>query len=144
MKKLIAIFALTAALALPAAVHAQQYPVLTLVNALTVPASGTSNYTAVVNCRAANYVAINTYSALSGSGTDDIVWKFSKSADGITFETTPSVAITNTANGTTPVNKVSIVDVTGVHTIKLVSVLNNSSSRVLTNTVTAGVKNFVR
>jgi hypothetical protein len=142
MKKLLLSLVAVAALAVSAA--AQQYQPLTLNSLVTVAATATSNYTGVVNVRAANYVGIRTYCALSGSGTDDIVFSFSKSIDGSTFETTPSVLITNVANGTTPVNKVSIVDVTGVHTLKLVSVLNNSSSRVLTNSVFVGVKNFLR
>ncbi len=144
MKKLFIAATLAAALTLSCAVHAQQYSVVPLVTLLTVPASGTSNYTAVVNCRAANTVGITTYSALSGSGTEGMVWSFSKSADGSVFETTPSVTITNTSNGTTPVKKFTVVDVTGVHTLKLVSVVNGNSSYVLTNSVTAGVKNFVR
>jgi hypothetical protein len=45
------------------------------------------------------------------------------------------------SNGTTAVKKVSVVDVTGIKTLQLTSALNNSASRVLTNTVQVGVKN---
>lgn len=121
----------------PIQAHAQATAPVTLLTTHTVPASGTSNYTAVVNVPRSATVGILTQSTLSGSGTDDIVWSFSKSADGATFETTPSVLITNTSNGTTTVNKYTAVDVSGVYALKLVSVVNNSSSRVLTNVVYA-------
>jgi hypothetical protein len=137
MKKLLALFALIA-LTVPA--FAQRYDTATLSSAATVAATATSNYTAGVSVRGAQYVGILTTTTLSGSGTDDIVFSFSKSLDGITFETTPSVLITNVSNGTTAVKKFTAVDVSGVHTLRLASALNNSASRVLTNTVQVGVK----
>jgi hypothetical protein len=36
------------------------------------------------------------------------------------------------------------VDVSGVHTILLSSVVNGSSGQIVTNTVMVGVKNFLR
>jgi hypothetical protein len=141
MKKILLTLCLLSA---AAAAHAQQFQPVTLLTAQTIAATATSNYTAVVNCRVADTIGILTSSTLSGSGTDDIVFKFSKSHDGVTFETTPSVLITNVSNGTTAVNKFSAVDVTGVHTLKLASIVNGSASRTVTNTVKAGVKNFLR
>jgi hypothetical protein len=141
MKKLLAFFAV-AALSIPAAFAQGRYEgPITLSSAAIVAATATSNYTATVDVRGANYISILTQTTLSGAGTDDIVFKFSKSLDGTTFETTPSVSITNVSNGTTAVKKVSVVDVTGIKTLQLTSALNNSASRVLTNTVQVGVKN---
>lgn len=140
MKKLFLSLIALAAVAVSA--QAQQYQVVNLATSATLTNSATGTYSAVVNCRAANQVGILTTSVLSGAGTDDIVFSFSKSADGVNFETTPSVTVTNASNGATAVKKYTVVDVTGVHTLKLVSVLNNSTNRTLTHSVVAGVKNI--
>jgi hypothetical protein len=133
---------LSAALLLAAAlsVSAQRYDTVTLSSAATVAATATSNYTAVVSVRGANSLALLTTCTLNGAGTDDIIFKFSKSLNGSTFETTPSILITNVANGTTAVNKISVVDASGVHSIKLASIINGSAAQVLTNSVVAGVR----
>jgi hypothetical protein len=133
-----------AALFLTATASAQQFQPITLLSSHTNAPSALSNYTAVVNVRAATVVGIMTESTLSGSGSDEIVWTFAKSVDGANFETTPSLTITNTSNGSTTVRTFTALDVTGVHTLKLLSVTNGSSSRMLTNAVYVGVKNFLR
>src|SRR5207244_3981686 len=129
---------------LPFSAAAQQYAPVVLLTGGTqnISAAVTSNYTAVVNVRSADTVAIHAGFKMSGAGTDDVVFSFAKSADGAIFETTPSILITNTPNGGTRVEKLAIVDVTGVHTIKLVSIANASATRYLTNLVVdVGVKN---
>lgn len=143
MKKILLIAAILSFAAL--AVQAQQYQVVSLVPATqTVLATGTTNFTAYVNVRKCDTAGIYIEAKLDGAGTDDIVWKFSKSPDGSHFETTPSISITNVANGTTLVKAFKAVDVTGVHTLKLVSCLNNSAAQNLTNIVViVGVKNFI-
>jgi hypothetical protein len=142
MKKLLLSLVAVAALAVSAA--AQQYQPLTLQSLVTVAGGATGTYTLPVNVRGANYVGIFTKSTLNGAGTEGIIYKFKKSMDGVNFETTPSILITNTSNGTTSVANFNAVDVSGVHTILLSSVVNGSSGQIVTNTVMVGVKNFLR
>lgn len=123
---------------------AQSYEPITLLSGGTrnISAGATSNYTSTVFCPRADFVGILTGTKLTGAGTEGIIFKFSKSMDGATYETTPSVLITNTSNGATAVNKFTVIDVTGVHTLKLASIVNGSSGEAVTNlTVKVGVKN---
>jgi hypothetical protein len=124
--------------------QAQQYQPVVLQSLVKINGGATGTYTLPVNVRGANTVGVQTTSCLAGSGSEEIIYKFKKSADGATFETTPSILVTNTSNGTTPVVQFTAVDVTGVHTIQLASVVNGSSGYVVTNSVTVGVKNFLR
>ncbi len=141
------IFAFAFAFAMSFAAQAQQYhPVaLLLGGTANITAGSTSNYTYTVNVKAADNVAIWSSFKLNGAGTDGIIFKFSKSADGSNFETTPSILITNAANGTSAVSTISPTSVTGVHSIRLSSIVNGVSGQAVTNLfVTVGVKTFFR
>ncbi len=126
------------------AATAQQFQPVTLLNGGTqfITAGSTSNYTAVVNVRGAEKVGILTGTKLINTGTEDIVFKFSKSMDGSTFETTPSILITNVCTGATAVNQITVVDVSGVHTLKLATIISASARDTTNVTVRVGVKNF--
>lgn len=141
MKKLLCI----AALALVALVsaNAQQYEVVTLFAASTnsVAASGTSNYTATAYVAAADWVSIYTTHKLQGTGTDNTIFRLSKSVDGVTYETTPSINITNVNNGVTAVATVTDVQTKGSAWIKLASIVNGDTGDALTNIVVkVGIK----
>ncbi len=141
------LFAIAFASVLSFAAHAQQYHSVALLlgGTVNITAGSTSNYTSSVNVRGADNVAIYTSHKLNGSGTDGIIFKFKKSADGSNFETTPSILITNAANGTSAVLTVSPVSVAGCHSIQLSSIVNGVSGQAVTNLfVTVGVKNFFR
>lgn len=130
-----------------AAASAQQYQAVQLLLGGTANITGgsTSNYTASVNVRGADNVAIYTSHKLNGAGTDGIIFKFSKSADGSNFETTPSILFTNTAAGTGAVLTITPVSVVGCHSIRLASIVNGVSGQAVTNLfVTVGVKNIFR
>jgi hypothetical protein len=142
VKKLI--LSLIAITGLSIAANAQQYQTITLQSAVKLNGGATGTYTLPVNVRAADSVGITTKTCLDGAGTEEIIFKFAKSVDGVYFETTPSILVTNTSNGTTQVISFKTVDVTGAHTIRLASVVNGSSGQVVTNYVYVGVKNFLR
>lgn len=127
-------------------VHAQQSTPVRLLAGTTwgIAASQTSNYTAVASVRACNTAGIQTHTKLDGAGTEAVVFKFAKSADGSVFETTPSILITNTCTGATDVDKFSAIDVTGVHTIKLTSIVNGSAANLTNIYAVVHVKNFTR
>lgn len=100
--------------------------------AATITNSATSNYTAVVNVRKADTVGIFTKFQLNGAGTGGNIIKFSKSVDGVNFETTPSILITNASAGATATYYFNSVSVAGAAAIRLESVLNGSAA-ALTN-----------
>lgn len=140
MKKLIfAISALCAALG----AHGQDVPTfkpVTLLSitthALTVTNSATSNYVVsattpvVASVRGANKVGIGVKNQYNGAGSTAIIYKFSKSVDGSNFETTPSILVTNTPNGTTATYYFTEATVSGCAAIKLETIVNGSAAAI--------------
>ena len=100
----------------------------------------------VVAVNKAETVGIYCSFTLNGNKTNSPTVKFSKSVDGTNFETTPSItlaAVTLSGVSGTAVKTFDAVDVTGVHSIRLESVLNGASDQSITNLVVAvGVKNL--
>jgi len=145
MKTFLSVLTVLSGLVLSASAQQYQAVQLLLGGTVNITAGSTSNYTASVNVRGAEYASIYTSHKLNGSGTDGIIFKFKKSTDGSNFETTPSILITNAANGTSAVLTVSPVSVAGVHSIQLSSIVNGVSGQAVTNLfVTVGVKNVFR
>lgn len=107
--------------------------------AATITNSATSNYTAVVNIQAADTVGIFQKFQLNGAGTSGNIIKFSKSIDGATFETTPSILITNVSAGTTATYYFNEVNVKGAKAIRLESVVNGSAAALTNMYVWVGV-----
>src|ERR1041385_7471048 len=125
-----------AVLAMPVTARAQSYDYATPLTiaslATTITNSATSNYTAVVNVKHADTVGIFQKFQLNGAGTGGNIIKFSKSVDGVNFETTPSILITNVSAGTTATYYFNSVSVAGAAAIRLESVVNGSAA-ALTN-----------
>jgi hypothetical protein len=118
--------------------QAQQYS--TAKTRIAVAASGTSNNVAV--CTATKYedVAIHVKTTLAGSGTDNTTISYSKSLDGVTYETTPSVVLTIANTGTTAVNTLTNVTLGAVGYLRLTSIVNGDTGDVLTCTNTFALK----
>lgn len=135
MKKLL--FAIAAVVTLSFNASASDFKPVTLLSiedhSMTITNGATSNYTARVSVRGANSVGVGTKIQLNGSGTDGIIYKFKKSADGQNFETTPSLLVTNAAAGTTATYYFTKVDVSGCAAIELSSVVNGVSGQAITN-----------
>lgn len=143
MKRLLSILTVSL-LTICAANAAPGWDLATLLSGGTqnIPAGGTSNYTATANVRYAETAGIYMSYKLTGAGTDNIIFKFSKSVDGSNYEGTPSVLITNAANGTTAVHHVTTQSVVGLSDLKLASIVNGSSGEAITNLVVKiGIKN---
>lgn len=117
-------------------VIAQQYA--TTSTGFTVAASGTSNYTSQAVCTLTKYedVTIHVRTSLAGSGTDNTVLSYSKSVDGTTYETTPSVVITVANTGTTAVNTITNINVGAAGYLRLTSIVNGDTGDALTVTNT--------
>lgn len=140
----LAIFALVAILmALPSPAFAQQYKVSTLDTGTNViAASGTLSPTnaKVVVTKNAN-VAYSVSFNLSGTGVGNVVSSWAKSIDGTNYESTPSVTMTNVANGTNTVVGVGNTAMGAGGWLKLVSVVNANTPSTVTNlTVKAATK----
>jgi len=103
----------------------------------TVLAGTTSNYTAnAFFCGKGNgYVGIMTSFKLDAACTGTITFYFQKSIDGTTYETTPSVSATITANGSTAVNTFTQATTLGSGYIRLSSIVNTNATQNLTNLV---------
>jgi hypothetical protein len=119
-------------------VQAQQYSIAK--TGIKVAASGTSNDVATVVCTKHEDVAIHLKWTLAGSGTDNTVVSYSKSLDGVLYETTPSVVFTVANTGTTAVNVTTNVTMGAVGYLKLASIVNGDTGDVLTLTNTFALK----
>lgn len=105
--------------------------------AATITNSATSNYTSTISVRGANKVGIGQTFQLNGAGTGGNILKIAKSADGVTFETTPSILITNVSAGTTATHYFNEVTVSGAAAIRLTSVVNGSAAALTNVLITA-------
>lgn len=119
-------------------VIAQQYA--TQVKAIVVAASGTSNTVDTITLTKYEDVAIHIKTYLAGSGTDNTVISYSKSVDGVTYETTPSVVVTIANTGTTAVNTVTNISMGAAGYLKIASIVNGDTGDALTVTNTFAVK----
>jgi len=134
MKNIIAIIA---AVAITASVIAQtaQYTtqVNTVTNLIAAVSTNTVNAYAVAVTKNEN-VGIQVKTQLTAAGTTGAQFKFAKSTDGTTYETTPSIVLTVANAGTTSVSAVTNVTMDGVGWIRLASMGNGDDDGVLTNT----------
>lgn len=105
-------------------------------HALTVTNSATSNYVVSattpvrMSVRGANTIGVSSKLQLNGAGSTAAIWKIAKSADGVNFETTPSILITNTPNGTTATYYFTQATVSGCAAIELQQVVNGSAAAI--------------
>lgn len=142
MKKLLTL-TLTAIALSVASLRAQLPAAVTFSTGTNViAASGTLSPTAAIFTTQKNTnVGLQATFALSGTGVGNLVFSFSKSVDGLTYETVPSVTMTIAASGTNTVCGVSNVSIGAITNLKLVSVTNaNTPSTVTGLTVKAIVK----
>ena len=128
--------------------RAQSYDYATPLQITTAGAainnSATSNYTAVVNVRKAGQngtVGIFQKYQLDGAGTGGNILAFSKSVDGVNFESTPSILITNVSAGTTAKFYFNAVSVAGAQAIRLESLVNGSAAKLTNVLVQVGIPN---
>lgn len=141
MKKLLVI----ASIAITAiAAQAQSRQPATLLNPGNVTTSGTSNYTAAVVVNTADYCGIGISFKLDGAGTDPLLFKFAKSVDGTTFESTPSVTVSVSANGTSTVNAFSSATVQGAWALRLAQIVGSTNANATNIVVKAFPKSFLR
>lgn len=143
MKKLL--FAILAIVGLTSATHAAvpvpSFKSETLLSIYslsdTITNSATSNYTATVSVRGANTCGIGQTFQLNGAGSSGNIIKIKKSADGVNFETTPSILITNVSAGTTATYYFNQITVSGCAAIQLSSVVNGSAAALTNVLITA-------
>lgn len=144
MNKLFGIIALTVVAMLPAnAADFGDFKPVTLLSitshSLTITNGATSNYVVSAttpiraSVRGANTIGIGTKLQLNGAGTDGTIFKFKKSVDGVNFETTPSILITNANAGTTATYYVNSATVSGVAAIELATIINGTAAQAITN-----------
>jgi len=104
----------------------------------------TTNYTALnltARVGQAEKVAVAVGAALVGTGTGDLEIYFQRSLDGVLWETTPSIALTNVSTSNTRKENVHLVDVGGVQYIRLHSIKNADDAEDATNiVVSVGIK----
>jgi len=126
--------------ALPARATGEVY----LLSAATqnVSASATSNYTAVVNVRLSEYAGARISFKLTAAGTDNVLVKWAKSADGAHFETTPSITTTIAANGTNTVEVFAPLTVQGVQALELVQIVGSTNGAMTNLVVSVFPKNL--
>lgn len=139
MKKLLFAFITVAAFAVSAKAQSDFKPVTLLsitTHALTITNSATSNYVVsattpvVASVRGANKIGIGVKNQYNGAGSTAIIYKFAKSADGVNFETTPSILVTNTPNGATATYYFTEATVSGCAAIQLTQIVNGSAAAI--------------
>ena len=133
--KTIALILSLAALAFAGAANAQQY-LLTSVyaqgtNAIAANATVTPNVTVPVTKNSAIGIQVSTSSSAGAAG--NVVTSFQRSVDGVTWETTPSITLTNAVSGNTTVATVTSTTTGGVGFLRL-NTIASSANGSLTNT----------
>ncbi len=137
MKTILAILAITAAVTFSAQAQFSTQQLFTSGNA-SIASSGSTNIpanVAVITARKNSNVGIEASFKQSGASTNNVVFNFARSLDGVNYETTPSVVITAPANGTNSVVAVTNVSLGAVGALKLQSISNGSASTTTTNAV---------
>jgi hypothetical protein len=105
-------------------------------HALTVTNSATSNYVVsattpvAASVRGANKIGIGVKNQYNGAGSTAIIYKLAKSADGVNYETTPSILVTNTPNGTTATYYFTEATVSGCASVMLTQIVNGSAAAI--------------
>jgi hypothetical protein len=139
MKKLLfAIIAVAASLSVQAQYNFNSDTLLEITtHALTITNSATSNYvqsatTPVTseNLEGATQVGVMTKVQLNGAGSTANIFKFARSTDGVDYETTPGLLITNTPNGTTATYTFNTLTLGGARYIKLTQIVNGSAAAI--------------
>jgi len=97
-----------------------------IVDGLAIPATGATNAAIVFQLRDQVRAALQMTSTLASTG--NVVASFALSLDGVNFETTPSLSITNTSAGTNLVTTILRFDPSCLRAIKLLSVTNSAAS----------------
>jgi Tfp pilus assembly protein FimT len=138
--QVVAILAVLIALVTPA--MAQQYSVSTLNTGTNVigASSALTPTSAVVTTTKHDNVAYTVSFNLSGTGTGNVISTWAKGLNGV-YESTPSITMTNAANGTNTVVGFGNTSVGAAGSLKLVSITNGNTPSTITNlTVKAGLK----
>jgi hypothetical protein len=97
-----------------------------------IAGSTTSTPGSTIACSEFDNVGIQFGVAAMSASTSPVILSISKSLDGSTYETTPSILITNTLNGATAVVTVNTFSIPSAATLKLVSI-NNGATPAITN-----------
>ena len=144
MKKLLTILGAVAvaAFAVPHA-SAQTHNAASLTISGTVPASDTltlSSTVGIIDVRRWKTIAIQPTFALGAAGTANVVFNFAKSADGVRYETVPSVSGTIAGTGTGTTSAVLNVDTGGCATLKLITIVNSNTSSIVNPVILYGRK----
>ena len=133
--KTIALILSLAALAFAGAANAQQYLQTSVyaqgTNAIAANATVTPNVTVPVTKNSAIGIQVSTSSSAGAAG--NVVTSFQRSVDGVTWETTPSLTMTNAVSGTNNVATVTSTTTGGVGFLRL-NTIASSANGSLTNT----------
>lgn len=100
-----------------------------------VARSATSNYTSDIYPTKSGELAVALSFKLNNTGSSSVTVNFTKSVDGVTFETTPTHSIVVAANGATAVNVVTNFSIGSVGAVRLASIVNGNSGGDVTNLV---------
>jgi hypothetical protein len=133
--KTIALILSLAALAFAGAANAQQYLQVNAytqgTNAIAANATVTPNVVVPVTKHSAIGLQVSTSSSAGAAG--NVVTSFQRSVDGVTWETTPSVTMTNAVSGNSTVTAVTNITTGGVGFLRL-NTIASSANGSLTNT----------
>jgi len=142
MKKTIIITALVAVLAFAGSASAQQYSPVTVYSQGTNAIAGSATVTpgSVITMTKSNNVAFQIFATSLAGSTNAVTANFAKSVDGVTYETTPSVTLAVTANGTNAVSALTNVATGAVGYLKLTSIVNGNTNALTGVGVTAAKK----
>jgi hypothetical protein len=107
----------------------------------SVPASGTSNYTTAnisvpFSVERRDQIGMQAQFKLSGAGTENMTFVFVRSADGVTYETSPKITWTIAGTGATAVCAYTNIPTTLIGSAKylrLESIANGNATYYLTN-----------
>lgn len=108
-----------------------------------VAAATTNNYSSasiVADVQKQSYTGITVAGKASGANTGTFVAYFAKSIDGVNYETTPSLTVTATMNGTAVVRKLAPTQVDGVASLKLIYLENTNATYITNITISYNVK----
>ena len=111
-----------------------------LIQTNSITSAATSNYTATASLEGcAGYGVVQVGFGLVGAGTGDVVANFAYSVDGVNFETTPSLSVTNSGNGAAMVYGVASFTPKVAKSIKLVSITNGGGANATNVSVRVGI-----
>lgn len=99
----------------------------------TVAAASTNSSLAVgISCKENNHLALSIRTKLAGSGSTAVNYLFTGTVDGTNYSSATYATVSVTPNGTTAVQTITNLDVSGLAAIRLESIQNPNAS-ALTN-----------